>query len=78
MIASEKGRHYVLVDQPFPCHVVLFDWTGEGFEAGSNPHGWQLLSAATECKDHLMEVAYQRLAKPPAGHYVGFLDDDVI
>ena len=78
VIASQKGRHCVLVDQPFPCRVVLFDWTGEGFEADSNPHGWQLLSAATECKGHLMEVAYQRLAKPPAGHYVGFIDDDVM
>ena len=78
VIASQRGRHCVLVDQPFPCRVVLFDWTGEGFEADSNPHGWQLLSAATECKGHLMEVAYQRLSRPPAGHYVGFIDDDVM
>lgn len=78
VIASQKGRHCVLVDQPFPCRVVLFDWTGEGFEADSNPHGWQLFSAATECKGHLMEVAYQRLSRPPAGHYLGFIDDDVM
>ena len=78
VIASQRGRHCVMVDQQFPCRVVLFDWTGEGFEAGSNPHGWELLSEATECKGHLMEVAYQRLARPPAGHYMGFIDDDVM
>jgi hypothetical protein len=78
VIASERGRHCVLVDQQFPCRVVLFDWTGEGFEAGTNPHGWETLSVATECKGHLMEVAYQRLARPSAGHYIGFIDDDVM
>jgi len=78
VIASQRGRHCVLVDQQFPCRVVLFDWTGEGFEAGTNPHGWETLSVATECKGHLMEVAYQRLARPSAGHYIGFIDDDVM
>ena len=78
IIASDRGRHCVMVDQQFPCRVVLFDWTGESFEAGANPHGWETLSVATECKGHLMEVAYQRLTRPPAGHYMGFIDDDVM
>jgi hypothetical protein len=78
VIASQRGRHCVMVDQQFPCRVALFDWTGEGFETGANPHGWETISVATECKGHLMEVAYQRLVRPPVGHYVGFIDDDVM
>ena len=78
VIACERGRHCVVVDQPLPCHVVLFDWTGEGFAAGSNPHGFSELSVATECKGHLIEEAWRRLEPPSAGHYMGFIDDDVV
>jgi hypothetical protein len=78
IIASKRGRHCVIVDQPFPCRVVLFDWTGEGVNTIHNPHGWEVLSVATECKGHLMEVAYQQLLRPPADHYMGFIDDDVL
>ena len=30
VIACQRGRHCVVFDQPLPCRVVLFDWTGEG------------------------------------------------
>lgn len=78
VIACERGRHCVVVDQPLPCRVILFDWTGEGFEAGSNPHGFYELSVATECKGHLIEEAWRRLEPPSSGHYMGFIDDDVL
>jgi hypothetical protein len=67
-----------VIDQPPPCRVVLFDWSGEGLEEGSNPHGLEVLSVATECKGHLMEEAWRRLEPPAAGHYMGFIDDDVL
>ncbi len=78
VVACERGRHCYIQDQPLPCRVVLFDWTGEGLEQGANPHGWQVLSLATECKGQLMEEAWRRLQLPAEGHYIGFLDDDVI
>ena len=78
VIACERGKHCVVIDQPLPCRVVLFDWTGEGLEAGSNPHGFEVLSLATECKGHLMEEAWRQLPPPPPGHYMGFIDDDVL
>ena len=78
IIASQRGQHYSIVNQQFNCRVVLFDWTGKGFEAGTNPHRWETLSVATECKGHLMEVAYRLLERPSTGHYTGFIDDDVI
>jgi hypothetical protein len=68
VIACERGKHCVVIDQPLPCRVVLFDWTGEGLEAGSNPHGFEVLSVATECKGHLMEEAWRQLPPPPPGH----------
>lgn len=77
VIACEAGRHCVVVDQPLPCAVVLFDWTGKGVPDRCNPHGFQVLSHATECKGHLMEVAWRQLPPPPQGHYMGFIDDDV-
>ena len=77
VVACERGRHCFIHDQPLPCRVVLFDWTGKGLEEGANPHGWQVVSVATECKGQLMEEAWRRLQLPAAG-YVGFLDDDVI
>ena len=78
VIACQRGKHCVVIDQPLPCRVVLFDWTGKGLEAGSNPHGFEVLSVATECKGHLMEEAWHRLPSPDPGHYMGFIDDDVL
>ena len=78
VIACQRGKHCVVMDQPMPCRMVLFDWTGEGIEEGSNPHGFELLSVATECKGHLMEEAWRQLPPPPPGHYMGFIDDDVL
>ncbi|MEA5412060.1 hypothetical protein VB737_09820 [Synechococcus sp. BA-120 BA3] len=78
VLACERGRHCLVVDQPLPCRVVLFDWTGQGLEPGTNPHGWPVISIATECKGQLMQEAWQRLEPPPEGHYMAFLDDDVL
>jgi hypothetical protein len=78
VIACQRGRHCFVIDQPPPCRVVLFDWTGDGLQEGSNPHGFDVLSVATECKGQLMEEAWRRLEPPAAGHYVGFIDDDVL
>ena len=78
VIACQRGKHCVVMDQPLPCRVVLFDWTGEGIEEGSNPYGFEIISVATECKGHLMEEAWRQLPAPPPGHYMGFIDDDVL
>ncbi|MFQ6537079.1 MULTISPECIES: hypothetical protein [Aphanothece] len=78
VVACRRGRHCLVVDHPLPCRVVLFDWTGEGLEPGTNPQGWEVLSVATECKGHLMEEAWRRLDRPPADAYLGFVDDDVL
>ena len=78
VIACQRGKHCVVMDQPLPCRVVLFDWTGEGLDQGSNPYGFEVLSVATECKGHLMEEAWRQLAPPPPGHFMGFIDDDVL
>ena len=78
VIACQRGRHCVVFDQPLPCRVVLFDWTGEGLIAGSNPHGFDVISVPTECKGHLIEEAWRRLEPPAPGHYMGFIDDDVL
>ena len=78
VIACKRGSHCVVFDQPLQCRVVLFDWTGEGLEPGSNPHGFDAISVATECKGHLMEEAWRKLPPPPPGHYMGFIDDDVL
>ena len=78
VIACQRGKHCVVMDQPLPCRVVLFDWTGEGIEEGSNPYEFEIISVATECKGHLMEEAWRQLPAPPPGHYMGFIDDDVL
>nr|WP_170951101.1 hypothetical protein [Synechococcus sp. UW106] len=78
VIATQRGRHCVVFDQPLACPVVLFDWNGEGLEPGSNPHGFDVISVATECKGHLMEEAWKRLPPPAGDHYMGFIDDDVL
>lgn len=43
-----------------------------------NPHQFPVLSVATECKGHLMEEALNRLPALDSGHYMGFIDDDVL
>ena len=78
VIACQRGRHCVVVDQPLTARVVLFDWTGEGLEPDSNPHGFESLSVATECKGQLMEESVCRLGLPQENGFVGFLDDDVL
>ena len=78
VIACQRGQHCVVMDQPLQCRVVLFDWTGEGIEEGSNPHGYEIISVATECKGHLMEEAWSRLKTPCRDNYMGFIDDDVL
>jgi len=78
VIACERGRHCVVIEQPLPCRVVLFDWTGEGLIAGGNPHGFDVISVPTECKGHLIEEAWRRLEPPAPGHYMGCIDDDVL
>jgi hypothetical protein len=78
VVACQRGRHCLVVDQPLPCRIVLFDWTGEGLEPGTNPHGWEVISVATECKGQLMQEAWRKLELPPPGHYMAFLDDDVL
>ena len=78
VIATQRGRHCVVLDQQLQCPVVLFDWTGEGLEPGSNPQGFDVISVATECKGHLMEEAWTRLPPPEQGPYMGLIDDDVL
>ena len=79
VIASQRGRHCVVFDQPLACPVVLFDWTGEGLEPGSDTaHGFDVISVATECKGHLMDPLPGSSPPPEQGHYMGFIDDDVL
>jgi hypothetical protein len=78
VITSERGRHGVVMDQPLPCRVVLLDFTGTGFEPGSNPHGWQELSVACSGMGQVLDTVWQRLDRPPHGCYLGVLCDDVM
>jgi len=78
VIAAAHGRHAVIADAPLACRVVLFDWSGDGINHSENPHGFDVLSAATECKGHLIQVACERLGMPPEGNFAGFVDDDVV
>lgn len=77
VIACEQGKHCVVADQPLACKVVLFDWTGQGVPESANPHGWLVLSVATECKGQLMTEAWRRLPLQDGEHYMGFVDDDI-
>lgn len=78
VIAASEGRHCVIADAPLACRVVLFDWTGRGVPVEANPHGFEVVSVATECKGHLIEEAVHRLGLPPEGCFAGFVDDDVV
>ncbi|QNI74325.1 hypothetical protein [Synechococcus sp. NOUM97013] len=78
VLACERGKHCFVLDQPLNCEVVLFDWTGEGVDPDHNPHHFTVMSVATECKGHLMEEAWKRLPVLQSGHFMGFVDDDVL
>jgi hypothetical protein len=78
VITSERGKHGLVFDQPLPCRVVLLDFTGQGFEAGCNPHGFEELSKACEGMGDAMNVIWRHLEMPPEEHYVGVLCDDVM
>jgi hypothetical protein len=78
VIAAAHGRHAVIADVPLACRVILFDWSGEGVRDADNPHGFDVLSIATECKGHLIQVACEELGLPSKVNYVGFVDDDVV
>ena len=78
VVACERGKHCLVVDQSLTCELVLFDWTGDGVDPPHNPHQFPVLSVATECKGHLMEEAWNRLPALDSGHYMGFIDDDVL
>ncbi len=79
VITSERGKHCVVFDQqPLPCRVVLLDFTGTGFEAGSNPHGFEELSQACEGMGDAMNVVWKHLEMPPEGNYISVVCDDVM
>nr|VFJ53365.1 MAG: hypothetical protein BECKDK2373B_GA0170837_10427 [Candidatus Kentron sp. DK] len=78
VLACNRGRHCVVVDRPPCCRVVLFDYTGKGVDASANPQGWPVISTATEGKGQIMEESCRQLGLPPEGHYMGFIDDDVM
>ena len=37
VIATQRGRHCVVFDQPLQCPVVLFDWTGRALSQAAIP-----------------------------------------
>ena len=78
VITSDRGKHCVVFDQPLPCRVVLFDFTGQGFTPGSNPHGFEELSVACEGMGDAMNAVWHLLEMPPEGHYISVLCDDVM
>ena len=78
VITSERGKHCIVFDQPLPCRVVLLDFTGTGFEAGSNPHGFEELSQSCEGMGDAMNVVWNQLEMPPEGHYISVICDDVM
>ena len=78
VLACERGKHCLVLDQSLDCELVLFDWTGEGVDPQRNPHQFQVLSIATECKGHLMEESWKRLPTLKRGNYMAFIDDDVL
>ena len=78
VITSDRGKHCVVVDQPLNCRVVLFDFTGMGFEPGSNPHGWEQISVACRGKGEVLQQCIKRLSCPNSNEYIGVFDDDVL
>jgi hypothetical protein len=78
VITSDRGRHCFIWDAPLPCRVVLFDFTGSGFEPDSNPHGWEEVSIPCVGMGQIMEVIWTQFQLPPESHYLGVICDDVM
>lgn len=78
VITSDRGRHSFIWDVPLPCRVVLFDFTGTGFEPGSNPHGWEEVSILCHGKGNVLESSFKHLALPRQDQFIGVIDDDVV
>ena len=78
VITTEQGKHCIVFDKPLPCRVVLLDFTGQGFEAGCNPHGFEKISQACEGMGDAMNVVWKHLEMPPEEHYISVLCDDVM
>jgi hypothetical protein len=78
VISSERGRHCFVVDQPLPCRVVLFDFTGEGLEPDANPFDWPTVSISCDGMGQVLDALYSEIVLPPAGNYVGVVCDDVM
>ena len=78
VITSARGRHCFVMDCPLPCRVVLLDFTGEGFESGSNPHGFEELSIPCEGMGEAMNAVWHQLEMPPENHYISVINDDVM
>ena len=78
VITSDRGKHCIVVDQPLNCRVVLFDFTGTGFEPGSNPYGWEQISVACRGKGEVLQQCINRLDCPQSSEYIGIFDDDVL
>ena len=78
VITSARGRHGFVVDCPLPCRMVMLDFTGEGFESGSNPHGFEELSAPCEGMGEAMNLVWRELEMPPEDHYISVICDDVM
>ena len=78
VITSERGKHCLIWDQPLPCRVVLFDFTGEGFDEGSNPNNFETFSAPCRGKGEVLEYVWKQIRLPEDNHYIGVIDDDVV
>lgn len=78
VITSDRGRHCFVWDVPLLCRVVLFDFTGTGFEPGCNPHGWEEVSIRCHGKGDVMVSCMKQLSLPEQDQYIGILDDDVV
>jgi hypothetical protein len=78
VITSERGKHCLIWDQPLPCRVVLFDFTGDGFDEESNPNGFETFSAPCRGKGEVLEYVWKKISLPEDNHYIGVIDDDVV
>ena len=78
VITSDRGRHCFIWDVPLTCRVVLFDFTGTGFEPGANPHGWDEFSFPCRGMGQILETIWRHFRLPPEHHYLGVLCDDVM
>ena len=78
VITSDRGKHCIVWDVPLPCRVVLFDFTGTGFEPGTNPHDWEELSLLCHGKGDVLERCVEYLSLPRDDQFIGVFDDDVL